>query len=173
MKKWTTFLMLWAFLAIQQTALHAQVSDTSKLFIALKNCDSLLFSVGFNQCDMRQFDKLMTKNLEFYHDKGGITNGKKAFIKTFEKNICGARPNYIARRELVRGSLQVFPLFKNGVLYGAIQMGQHRFYEKNPTNVERFTSIARFTHLWLLENGEWRVARLLSYDHQTENIFDR
>jgi CubicO group peptidase (beta-lactamase class C family) len=63
--------------------------------------------------------------------------------------------------------MEVYPLEKNGVLYGAIQSGRHRFYEKSKDKPERFASIARFSHVWLLEDGTWKFVRGLSFDHQT------
>jgi hypothetical protein len=49
-----------------------------------------------------------------------------------------------------------------------IQNGVHSFYENIEGNPERFASMAKFTHLWILENGEWKLLRSLSYDHQTK-----
>jgi predicted alpha/beta superfamily hydrolase len=49
--------------------------------------------------------------------------------------------------------------------YGAIQMGEHRFYITEPGQPERLSGIARFTHLWKFANNEWKITRALSYDH--------
>ncbi|MEQ8523163.1 hypothetical protein [Gracilimonas sp.] len=54
----------------------------------------------------------------------------------------------------------------NGELYGAIQRGEHEFYILEPGKEMYKTGFARFTHLWLLEDGEWILKRVLSYDHK-------
>lgn len=144
--------------------MKAQIATNSELFLTLKTNDSLLFDAGFNRCDIAAFEFLISDDLEFYHDQGGITNSKAEFIATVRKNICG-NPNYRSRRELLKGSLEVFPLFNNGKLYGAIQKGIHKFYEKPAGKPEIDGSIARFTHLWLLVDNQWTLKRVLSYDH--------
>ena len=145
---------------------QAQVSKDSELFNTLKTNDSLLFEVGFNKCHVDQFDTLMAKDLEFYHDKSGTTDSLSQFLDVLKKGICNPSNTYKARRELVEGSLEVFPLYDNGVLYGAIQNGKHRFFEKNSNQPEKTGSIAKFTHLWILNNKQWKLKRVLSYDHQ-------
>lgn len=139
-----------------------QESRTSELYKTLKNRDSLVFDVGFNQCNLAPYDTLISEDLEFYHDKGGITNGKIAFIKTVQSNICNGKDK--PKRELVDSALNVFALYNNGILYGAIQEGVHLFYIKE-MNGWRHTATAAFTHLWLIENGCWKLKRVLSYDH--------
>jgi hypothetical protein len=150
--------------------LFAQVDKSSELFRTLKTKDSLLFNVGFNTCDIGQFENLVSDNFEFYHDKAGITLSKSAFISSIKDGLC--KLSYKPRRELVENSLQVFPLEKNGVLYGAIQMGTHRFYAIEKDKPEYLTDVAKFTHVWLLENGNWKLSRGLSYDHQGNETKD-
>lgn len=144
--------------------LQAQEPHDSELYKTLQSKDSLLFNVGFNTCDISQFENLVSDSFEFYHDRGGITPNKTAFVESIKNGVC--KMEYKATRQLVEGSLEVFPLYKNNVLYGAIQMGQHRFYATEKDKAPYFTSLARFTHLWLLENGTWKLKRGLSYDHQ-------
>ncbi len=142
----------------------AQEEKSSELYQTLKKNDSLIFDSAFNECKSSDLNDLIAEDLEFYHDTGGITNGKETFLKTVKQNICG-NPEVKPLRELVENSLQVFPLYKNGNLYGAIQKGDHNFYlrEKGKT---RPTVKAKFTHLWILENKKWMLKRVLSYDHQ-------
>ncbi len=147
--------------------LNAQEKKDSELFKTLKEKDHLLFNVGFNTCDISQFEKIVSENFEFYHDKSGITNSKADFISSIKGWLCKA--DYKSVRELLEDSLEVYPLYNNGVLYGAIQTGKHRFYEFEKDNSKQFRSIAKFNHLWKLENGEWRIIRILSYDHQTKD----
>lgn len=146
-------------------SLNAQVEESSNLFQQLKSADSLLFNVGFNKCNMIPFETLVSENFEFYHDKGGITPSKAKFILAFKEGLCKTPETYQSRRELVAGSMEVFALKKNGELYGAIQNAKHQFYEKSVGSPETKGNIARFTHLWLLENNEWKLARSYSYDH--------
>jgi len=158
-----TFFCAVLFLSINN--LNAQEKQDSELFKIIKAKDDLLFNVGFNTCDISQFENLLSENFEFYHDLSGTTLSKASFIKDFKNGLC--KPNYKTRRELVEGSLEVYPLKNNGVLYGAIQIGKHRFYEFEKDKTKRFASIAKFTSLWKLEDGNWRLTRCLSYDHQT------
>jgi len=146
-------------------ALNAQVETSSELFQQLKAADSLLFNIGFNTCNMVPFETLVSENFEFYHDKGGITTSKADFIQIFKDGLCKTPETYQSRRELVEGSLEVFALKNNGELYGAIQNGRHQFYEKTIGTPETKGNIARFTHLWVLENKKWKLIRSLSYDH--------
>jgi hypothetical protein len=144
----------------------AAQNTEAELFNLLRARDSLLFSVGFNTCDLSQFEKIVSTNFEFYHDKSGITPSKEKFLESIRDGLCKDPANFQSRRELVPGSLQVFPLSTNGKLYGAIQTGEHKFYEKAKDQSERAGSSAKFTHLWLLEFNEWKLARVLSYDHK-------
>jgi len=145
--------------------IKAQVSEDSELFIALKTNDSLLFNIGFNKCVLNEFKNLTTDDLEFYHDKNGILKSKAEFINVMANGICHKDNLYKARRELVKGSLKVYPLYENGKLYGAIQNGEHQFYETFQGN-EKAGSVAMFSHLWILENNQWKIKRILSFDHQ-------
>lgn len=145
---------------------QAQVSEDSELFNTLKTNDSLLFEVGFNKCHITEFENLMAKDLEFYHDKSGTTGSLSQFLDDMKNGICNPANTHKARRELVEGSLEVFPLYDNGVLYGAIQNGEHRFFEKKNDLSEQAGSVAKFTHVWIKNNNQWKLKRVLSYDHQ-------
>jgi len=146
----------------------SQEEKNSELYKTIMSRDSLLFKVGFNTCDVSQFENLLSNNFEFYHDHDSIQD-KALFLKNIRKGLCGSTKTYQARRDLVEGSTEIYPLTKNGVLYGALQIGIHQFFEPSPGKKDKFGSTARFTHLWILENGIWKLRRSLSYDHQNVN----
>jgi hypothetical protein len=145
----------------------AQENENSTLFKQLKTADSLLFESAFNRCDFEALEKIAHKDLQFLHDQGGMQN-REEFFKAVRENICG-NPNRKPVRKLVEGSLSVYPMYKNGQLYGAIQMGIHEFYVSENGGQLQITSMAKFTHTWLLENGKWKLYYVLSYDHQPAN----
>ena len=144
---------------------YAQIEINSELFKTLKAKDSLLFDRAFNACESNYLQELISEDFEFYHDQSGITNSKETFLNGMKQGICNPNNPTKSRRELV-GTLKVFPLFDNGKLYGAIQMGTHRFFEKTEDQPERAGSTAQFTHVWYLEEEEWKLIRVLSYNHQ-------
>ncbi|PQJ82078.1 serine hydrolase [Polaribacter glomeratus] len=146
------------------TLVNAQVKKSSELYKTIKEKDSLLFNIGFNNCDIKQFKKLVCYNFEFYHDQGGITTSKSEFIQSIENGLC--KLDYKPKRVLDVKSLEIFPLKKNGVLYGAIETGIHSFYAIEKNKEEYLTSIAKFTYLWILEKGNWKLSKGLSYDHK-------
>ncbi|NJY62140.1 nuclear transport factor 2 family protein [Salinimicrobium sp. CDJ15-81-2] len=143
----------------------SQEAKDSELYITLKKNDSLLFVEGFNNCRIAAFEHLISEDLEFYHDQGGVTTNKEDFLSNVRNNICSS-PNKKPIRKLVPGSLQVFPMYENGKLYGAIQIGHHDFFIKEPGKELYQTSTALFTHLWLLVDREWKLKRVLSSDHK-------
>ncbi|MCH5716728.1 nuclear transport factor 2 family protein [Niabella hibiscisoli] len=79
-----SLLLLGMFLGVVSVA-HGQESRSSDLYKALKHRDSLIFEIGFNQCNLAPYDTLISDDLEFYHDKGGPSYGKAAFIATVQK----------------------------------------------------------------------------------------
>lgn len=162
MKILTTTLLL-----LLSLSCFAQVERSNDLFKTLRTKDSLLFNVGFNTCDIQQFEDLVSNDFEFYHDQAGVTSSKAAFITSIKDGLC--KLSYKPRRELVAGSLEVYPLKKNEVLYGAVQMGRHRFYALEAGKPAQLTSVARFTHVWRLENNRWQLSRGVSFDHQDQD----
>ena len=120
---------------------------------------------SYNNCDLEKFAVFFTDDVEFYHDKGGITLGIKDLVASMKNGLCGNRDNFKLRREPVPSSIRVFPLRKNNVIYGAIISGEHIFNVWEKGKKEFADGAANFTHLWLLKNGNWKMARVLSFNH--------
>lgn len=101
----------------------------------------------------------------FYHDQGGIQN-KKTFLENTKRNLCsgGSRKPI---RKVKAESLEVYPLYDNGKLYGVVQTGIHDFYLREANKADVFTAEAKFTHIYLLINNEWILKEVLSFDHKS------
>lgn len=141
----------------------AQIDKKSDIYKTILAKDSLLFDVGFNHCDIKQFENLLSDNPKFYHDKDGISD-KTKFLTDLRNGICNSQNNRQVQRFLVKESTEIFPLYKNGVLYGVVQNGEHKFSDKRESQGE----IAKFTNVWQLENGEWKLTTSFSFDHQAD-----
>lgn len=129
-------------------------STSGPLFVELARMDSILFDAAFVSCDAARFRSLFTEDAEFYHDKVAPAYGED--VRTLQ----GCPRDNGVRRVLVQGSLRVYPIAE----FGAIQMGEHRFLEAG----EETRTLAKFVHLWSNRNGEWQIARVLSFDHVSE-----
>lgn len=147
--------------------IHAQIDKNSELFLELKKQDSIFFERGFNNCDITYLEKSMDDNLKFYHDKGGFQD-KKLFLKRTKENIC-SNPLKKPIRKVIPESLEVFPLYDNGHLYGAIQTGEHQFYIREPNKQDVLGGRAKFTTVWTKKDGNWMMSDVLSYDHGEPN----
>lgn len=163
-------LHLFLFLTLA-TTLYAQTEKTSELYNTIRTQDSLLFTIGFNKCDIKQFETLLSEDFEFYHDEAGITRSKSVFISEIKNRICALE--YKPERILDTNSLEVYPLMKNNILYGAVETGTHRFYAIEKHKEKYLTSTAKFTHIWILENGKWLLSKGISYNHQSPNKQNR
>jgi hypothetical protein len=135
------------------------------LFQELKTQDSIFFERGFNHCDLDYLKKQVADDLRFYHDQGGLQN-KSQFLENTVNNICASSAQKPIRK-VAPESLEVFPLYAAGKIYGAIQKGVHHFYIRENGKKDLWTSTARFTHLWILEKENWKLTEVLSYDHQS------
>jgi hypothetical protein len=145
-----------SLLAAPISQAHAQTPATDPLFKTIQSLDTQLFD-AYNHCDLEKFGSLIADDVEFYHDKTGLSRGRPALIDGIRNNICGK-----VTRELVPGTLEVYPMAN----YGAVEIGIHRFHHpghEEPGSVGE----ARFIHLWQNQDGVWKVARVISYDHQS------
>ncbi|WP_162097770.1 serine hydrolase [Gillisia marina] len=141
----------------------SQVSKDSRIFIELKKADSLIFNEGFNKCNFAALKQVLHKDLEFLHDQNGSQNLEQ-FHKAFSESIC-SNANFKPIRKLVEETLQVYTLKNEGKIYGAIQTGNHIFYIKEPNKELYATEQAKFINTWVLENGNWELKSILSYEH--------
>ncbi|MFP9099190.1 nuclear transport factor 2 family protein [Flavobacterium sp. RHBU_24] len=143
----------------------AQEYKESELYQKIIKMDSLLFDQGFNNCNYAVLQEILAGDLEFYHDKGGVQN-KKEFIAATQKNICNSPYGKITRKAVAE-SIEVCPMEKDGVMYGALETGTHEFYIQEPGKPVTKTGSAKFTCLWILEgNSNWKLKRVFSYNHQ-------
>ncbi len=128
--------------------------ENQDLYNEIAHMDSVLFN-AYNTQDLEKIKTLFTEDLEFYHDKGGLTHyseNVEAFKKLFSENRG-------LKRDLVKGSMEVFPI--KG--YGAVETGSHSFCHME--NGKPDCGTFKFLHIWKKENGAWKIARVVSYDH--------
>lgn len=144
------------------SGVNAQSSDNSaaaarELYEEIASLDSSLFE-AFNTCNLNKVETYFSEDLEFYHQKGGLTTTRKSVIEVMKINLCGESSNRV-RRELVKESLEVYPISN----YGAVQTGEHRFYLTEKGRKERLDGIGKFVHTWQKKDGKWRISRVISY----------
>ena len=105
-------------LKIEVAAKPAPAPD--ELYNTIANMDSIMFA-AFNAHDLDKLKTTFSEDLEFYHDKGGLSNYNQTmqnFKTLFENNKTTG-----LRRDLVKGSLEVYPIKD----YGAVETCLHRF----------------------------------------------
>lgn len=141
---------------------NAQTSSDSITKVVLLK-DSLFWTY-YNNCDIDDMMQFITDDIEFYHDKNGVLTGKENFRNAFQKNLCGNKDSRL-RREAVKGSVNVFSMRSRDTLYGAIISGEHLFYVLETGKKDRLDGIGKFMNLWILQNGNWKMSRVLSYNH--------
>jgi len=145
--------------------LRAGPQGSKELFDAIAAKDRQLFAVVFDTCDAAAARKMVVDDFEFFHDKDGLseTSGAK-FAEDIGQHCERIKTgvDFRARRELVEGSMAVYPLNN----YGAVETGRHRFYAIADGKPDQLTETAQFLHVWKNDQGEWKLARVVSYDHQ-------
>ena len=135
-----------------QTPAGTNVDKT--LQVEIVRMDSLLFA-AFNAGDLTRLQTFFARDLEFYQDNEGLENYAQT-MKDF-RDMLGQRSRI--RRELVPGSVEVYPI-KN---YGAIEVGSHRFCHDENGRTECGTF--KFLHVWRKTDKTWQLSRIVSYAH--------
>lgn len=119
------------------------------------------FWAAFNACDAAAMARFFTPDVEFYHDRTGLTHTRSAVVRSLVKGPCGT-PGLHVRRELVADSLRYDPVPRTG----AILTGEHRFYAREGGGAERLDGQASFAVVWVHEGADWRMRRVLSFAHR-------
>lgn len=135
---------------------HAPVHDA--FFTTVSKLDADLFN-SFNHCaspdQLRKHASYFAPNVEFYHDMGGVTWSRRDYMANTKKNVCGQ-----FRRELIPGTLQVFPIKE----FGAIEQGRQKFCWLKSG---KCFGEAQFLILWHHLDDRWVVTRVFSYGHRS------
>ena len=133
------------------TALSPYIPESKELHDTVARLDSILFD-AYNNCKLDIFASLVSDDIEFYHDRGGLSTSKPGLVTALKNNICDK-----VTRELLKGSIEVYPIPN----YGAVEMGIHRFHnnQEKDGGPSRFS---KFVHIWHREDGGWRLSRVIS-----------
>jgi len=129
----------------------------SELYAEILKQDSILFT-AFNNCDINTFRKMFTDDLEFYHDKGGLTGIDHTM--NFMNETCTNTERKV-RRGLIKEGMEVYPIKD----YGAVQIASHSFYITEKGKQEVRSGTFKFVHVWKKTNEGWKISRVVSYDH--------
>ncbi|HMI41109.1 MAG TPA: nuclear transport factor 2 family protein [Sphingomicrobium sp.] len=132
---------------------------------AILSRDAEFFELYFTGCDPARLRTMLAPDMEFYHDKGGFAfRGAEAMVADYAKTCAAkAAPNaWRSRRSLVPATLRIDPIPG----YGAIEDGEHYFYEGQGGGPQRRVGYGRFTIVWALSPDGWRLSRCLSFAHK-------
>jgi hypothetical protein len=146
-------ILIFFYCAVSAQAALAQANDQT-LYKKIEHMDSVMFN-AFNTHNLPVLKSVFAENLEFYHDKGGLSNYASS-MQSFETVF---KNNPDLHRELVKGTLEVYPIPG----YGAVEMGEHRF--SHVENGKELVAVFKFTHIWQLKDNEWKVTRVVSVGH--------
>ena len=148
-------LLFWLPAAAVRTQSRQSAPDDA-LFRTIASLDSGVFD-SYNTCNLEKFASFFADDVEFYHDKGGLTRGRSALVDSVKNNICGK-----TRRDPIPGTLEVHPM--DG--FGALQIGAHRFCDAKVKQCDGTSGgVGKFIHLWQNRDGVWKITRVISYDH--------
>jgi ketosteroid isomerase-like protein len=126
-----------------------------ELDVTIARMDGKIFD-AFNAHDAEALMSLFTNDLEFYQDNDGLKNYQQS-KDDFEK-LFASTPDI--KRELVKDSLQVYPVKD----HGAIEIGAHRFCHEEKGKDECGTF--QFAMVWRKTGDSWKISRVLSYGHK-------
>jgi hypothetical protein len=132
----------------------ANAETSTALTKKILSLDKKMFD-AFNSCDIKTMYELFDQDLEFYHDKGGLTN--------YSQNLKATTNNCNDKIGLTRTLLPEYTAIFPAGNYGAIQEGRHRFCHME--NGKNDCGTFKFVHIWKRVGDTWTLTRVVSYDH--------
>jgi Domain of unknown function (DUF4440) len=132
---------------------------SSELYKKIAELDRELFE-GFNACDMATMRNLMEPEVEFYQDNDTTTYSRDQLEPSF-RDRCGANNVSKLRRELIPGSMEVYPLKD----YGALEIAKHDFFIMEDGKKGNLAASPNLILIWRNDHGHWAVTRVISYGH--------
>jgi hypothetical protein len=100
---------------------------------------------------MEKQKEIYAEEIEFFHDKSGLSTSKSDILAATENNICGK-----VTRTLVEGSIEVYPIHD----YGAVEIGYHKFF--NNQEPDAISNPSKFIILWKKEMENWKITKVIS-----------
>jgi CubicO group peptidase (beta-lactamase class C family) len=155
-------------LVLAAAAAFAPPADAKALREQIIAADDILFERSFNQCDMAALEGILMPDAEMIHDQAGVNHGREAFMAPVRENICNGGPQKPIRKR-VEPSIEIYPLYQDGRLYGALEQGQHEFYLREQGKPLVLTNRARFIILWTLTSEGWKLKSTVSWSHLNPN----
>ena len=125
-----------------------------ELYQTIARLDAAMFA-AFNAHDVDKLMAYFADNVEFYHDKGGLSNflqTKEGFARLFAQS-----PDIT--RTLVPGTLEAYPVKD----YGAVHIATQRFCHVE--NGRNDCGNSKFVMVWQQHGDTWKITRVVSYDH--------
>jgi len=122
---------------------------SEKLYSTIARLDSIYFG-AYNTGKAEVVDSLTSADLEFYHDRGGLTTSKSDYLESLKKNIYGK-----VTRRLTPGSLEAYEIPG----YGVIEFGYHSFTNKQEASESH---PSKFVAIWQLKDKKWKITRVVS-----------
>jgi D-alanyl-D-alanine carboxypeptidase len=139
---------------VQRADVFNQDAAGAALRLDVLAADERLFA-AYNRRDLAGMAAVFSERLEFFHDKGGLSNyadNLRAFENIFKNN----EP---VRRDRVAADQEVFALGS----FGAFHSGSHRFCltTRQPESCQTY----RYANVWERTPQGLRLLRVISYDH--------
>jgi len=156
-------------LASAQPAAPVPIPAANELREQIAAADARLFWAAFEGCAPEALGDVLAPDFRMIHDRAGLAvESRAAFLESMERQ-CAARepggenPGYANRRLIVPGTRIIRPMGD----WGALEQGEHVFFERRASGAWELVGGARYMHLWqwMPAEGKFRLTQSYSYDH--------
>ena len=144
------FILILPFSIVAQNEIPAYTLTDSELHKRISNMDRIFFDT-YNSCDIEKQKEIYSDDIEFFHDKGGLSTSKSDILESTKKNICGK-----VTRTLVKGSIEVYPIHD----YGAVEIGYHKFFNNQEPDAP--SNPSKFIIIWKNDKELWKITKVIS-----------
>ena len=144
------FILILPFSIVAQNEIPAYTLTDSELHKRISNMDRIFFD-AYNSCDIEKQKEIYSDDIEFFHDKGGLSTSKSDILESTKKNICGK-----VTRTLVKGSIEVYPIHD----YGAVEIGYHKFFNNQEPDAP--SNPSKFIIIWKNDKELWKITKVIS-----------